>query len=683
MRRLPPLPESSEPHPLVALRRARLDLEASRIEAELAAPSPATGWVLFPRRTPQTADVARHFNQSGLATVRAALNLRSAPPEATAASVRRLRATLAWLMRQPEYDGQPVGLFTGGAPDGAVALRLAGSQAKSLASLACWDPAEAMIRDAGPTVDVPTMLLVGKQDRQVRRWMRRQLAGPSELVVVPGLEAFLDDPVVMHRVAEAVLPWFHEHKGSRLLVPATPGRAGRRWRRKLAAASLVAALGTALMPGTALADFSVTLSSGKLTITADSADDTIVVTTDSEGFILINGDFLLIDNLSVKGSSITGICVKGGSGNDRIDLSGVTDSDFPNLAEVDLDGEAGNDTVIGTGQSDTVMGGDDNDMLEGLDGFDSLEGGLGLDTLLGGDGDDTIVGGTETGPGEGDSLDGGDGQDSMLGGLGLDTLMGGLGLDTLLGEDGDDSLSGGLDSDSILGGLGLDTLLGEDGDDTLLGEDGDDRLDGGLGNDALGGGLGLDTLLGGDGDDLAVGDEDNDLVSGGAGLDTLGGGLGLDTLLGEDDDDQLFGEDGDDSLDGGLGSDSLSGGLGLDTLLGSDGNDIFLGGDDDDSIMGGLGLDTLLGEDGDDTLSGNDGDDKLRGGLGLDTLLGGDGSDTLLGEEDNDSLDGGLGPDELGGGLGLDTLLGGDDDDTLLGDDGADSPRGGLGADSL
>ncbi|MFQ5569899.1 MAG: hypothetical protein ACE5G0_09505, partial [Rhodothermales bacterium] len=362
---LRPLHDAIRKHPVpisdVAVRRTWLEIETTPIEAELAIPSPATAWVLFPRHTASDAYVAHRFNQSGLATMRAALDLDSVP-FAFAAAVRRLQASVAWLRNQPEYAGQPVGIFSGGSPDVAVTMHMTSQQTHPVAGLACWGPAEAMTGYAGPVVRVPTLLLVGEADRQVRRWMRQRLAGPSESVVVPGLDAFLDDPAVMHRVAEVARPWFQEHKGSSLLVPVTPNRSGKRWKRRLATASLVAALGTALLPGTAQAGITVTLSSGTLTITGDSADDVIEVSTDSEGFILINGDFLLINNLSVHNSAVSALRIKAGGGNDRINLEGVTDSTFPGLSDIDIDGEAGKDTIIGTGKSDTIMG---------SDGFDS------------------------------------------------------------------------------------------------------------------------------------------------------------------------------------------------------------------------------------------------------------------------------------------------------------------------
>ena len=604
MKSLPPNHAIPDQHPLsthgLALRRTWIEIETHRIEAELATPLPASSWVVFPRRTRYTASVARHFNASGLATMRAELALRSAPPERAAASMRRLQAALVWLRRQPEYTGERVGLFTGGDPDATVAMEVASAQASAVARLACWGRPETLTRYAGPAWQTPTLLLIGEPDRATRRhlqrWMRRHLAGPGNLIVVPGLDAFLDDPAVLRRVAEAALPWFREHKETGLILPVTASGAARSRKRKMAAAGLAMALGTVLLPGTAVANVTATFSNGTLTVTSDSAGDQITVSTDSEGFLQVNGDFVLdSEGSSIQGFRVEAININGGGGDDTINLLDVDDSRFPELGTVSVDAGDGDDFILGSGKSDSILGGEGDDFISETRGDNFIDGGPGndqifgdgdgTDTLLGGSGNDTLDSGSSTSPNMGDKmLDGGDDNDSLIGSDGPNTLLGGDGLDTLLGLSGDDSLDG---------GLGLDTLLGGDGDDTLDGGEGDDTLLGGLDSDSLMGGLGLDTLLG---------------------------------------------EDGDDTLSGGLGSDSLDGGLGLDTLLGGDGAD---------TLDGGLGLDTLLGGDDDDSITGSGGDDSIFGGSGLDTLLGGDGNDSITGGLDADSILGGLGDDDI------------------------------------
>lgn len=119
------------------------------------------------------------------------------------------------------------------------------------------------------------------------------------------------------------------------------------------------------------------------------------------------------------------------AGDDRVTLAG----DSP----VALNGEAGNDTLIGGNKNDTLDGGDDNDVLYGGDGDDNLLGESGNDALFGQAGDD--------------SLDGGSGNDYIEGNDGVDTLLGNLGDDSFYTRD--------KIADQIFGGDGSDTLKGD------------------------------------------------------------------------------------------------------------------------------------------------------------------------------------------------------------------------------
>ncbi|BAI89850.1 calcium-binding protein [Arthrospira platensis NCB002] len=88
-------------------------------------------------------------------------------------------------------------------------------------------------------------------------------------------------------------------------------------------------------------------------------------------------------------------------------------------------------------------------------------------------------------------------------------------------------------------------------------------------------------------------------------------------------------------------------------------------------------VDTIDGNAGDDFLAGHLGPIVLIGGPGNDTLLGSAfGNDLLLGNEGNDSLVGGPGDNTLIGGLGDDVLIGGPGNDTLVGGSGGNTLTG-------
>ena len=83
-----------------------------------------------------------------------------------------------------------------------------------------------------------------------------------------------------------------------------------------------------------------------------------------------------------------------------------------------LNGDDGNDRLLGAGNSDTLFGGVGNDLLNGGAGNDILFGDSGSDTLQGGRGDDLLNGG----PGS-DVLAGDGGKDTLTGGLGPDIFV--------------------------------------------------------------------------------------------------------------------------------------------------------------------------------------------------------------------------------------------------------------------
>jgi uncharacterized delta-60 repeat protein len=91
-----------------------------------------------------------------------------------------------------------------------------------------------------------------------------------------------------------------------------------------------------------------------------------------------------------------------GSGDDRSDCSMA-------VLDLNINGEAGSDTITGGSGADILIGGTGNDVLASGPGNDVITGGDGDDQLDGGPGTDTLVGGGQTG----DDLDGGDGCDTI------------------------------------------------------------------------------------------------------------------------------------------------------------------------------------------------------------------------------------------------------------------------------
>ena len=305
----------------------------------------------------------------------------------------------------------------------------------------------------------------------------------------------------------------------------------------------------------------------KLTLTGSQSLQ-LSAGVDGRVIALING----VANSTAKtflASDLRMLTVTGGTGANRIDLSAVQPAKFVNLSRVNVDGGAGNDTLIGSGLNDSLVGGAGNDSLLGGGGNDLLDGQAGLDTLTGGVGNDTLDGG-----------------------IGVDLLVESTDVNVVL-------------TSSQMIGLGTDAVRNLESA-KLTGGTSANRFDaaGFTGTVTLIGNAGNDTLIGGSANDLLQGGDGADSIQGNAGNDIIDGGTGHDTLLGGDGNDTLTGGAGDDALAGGLGNDKLTGDLGNDTLLGAAGNDLLQGGLGNDVLIGGTGNDTLAGQGGADTLAG-------------------------------------------------------------------------------
>ena len=347
-------------------------------------------------------------------------------------------------------------------------------------------------------------------------------------------------------------------------------------------------------------------------------------------------DWLHIANLGNTSDHLDG-----GSGIDKISLGdSQTSLDFNLSADADgsLTGTRGGGLLDLTSIEwlYSFAGGSGNDTIDvsGLSGQGevTLSGSTGVDTLIAGDGNDTFV---ISDTGLGDHLDGGLGSDKL-------SLVGSLATQNyVLTSD----VSGQLVAS--LGGVALDFSNIENVTQFWAGS-GDDDLDvSGLveqGSASLSGGYGFDRLIGGSSNDgLWLSDlSADDYLDGGDGVDWAvlqDRNTTLDIILSADANGKLVGSIGGESLDfnsieslrtfiSGSGNDSVD----LSNLLGQDSRLYARGGSGDDIFIGSSKNDELYGEAGADILAGGTGNDTLIGGTGADTFVyrdGDTGTDTI------------------------------------------------------
>lgn len=228
-------------------------------------------------------------------------------------------------------------------------------------------------------------------------------------------------------------------------------------------------------------------------------------------------DRVTIDLISEGFSPLQGEAY-GGAGDDEL-TSPPDNRDVPQPVTY-MDGEAGNDKVVGGNGRDDLRGGDGNDTMQGFQGADVVRGDGGNDSVS--------AGKEEPAANAADVVDGGSGTDEIPSvdadynrGFDDDVTISvdGQANDGEAGE-GDNviavekftvtannaSITGSDAADDIfvesftgstIRGLGgNDRLVAYDANDTLEGGPGDDFLQGGFGNDVLDGGTGVDQFNG-------------------------------------------------------------------------------------------------------------------------------------------------------------------------------------------
>jgi Ca2+-binding RTX toxin-like protein len=280
-----------------------------------------------------------------------------------------------------------------------------------------------------------------------------------------------------------------------------------------------------------------------LTVLGDNADNTIEVSRNAGGDLMVNGGAVKIFGGSPTAANTKGIQIFGLGGNDRLSLNETNGA----LPRASLFGGNGNDTLIGAAAADFLFGQAGNDTLLGNGGLDFLFGGAGDDVMTGGAGNDQVFGqaGNDRmiwNPGDGSDLnEGGAGSDTVEvnGGNVAEAFLATALNDRILFERIDPAPF------SIVIGTSESLVVNMNGGDDSFAADGNLPgliVDGGAGNDTIIGGAGNDVLRGGDGNDFIDGNQGSDVVFLGAGddvfrwdpgdgSDTVEGQAGYDTML--------------------------------------------------------------------------------------------------------------------------------------------------------
>jgi Ca2+-binding RTX toxin-like protein len=326
------------------------------------------------------------------------------------------------------------------------------------------------------------------------------------------------------------------------------------------------------------------------------------------------------------------------------------------LNPIALVGNAGPNTLTGTGGGDVLIGNGGNDTLTGGNGNDVLYGASGADSILGGTGNDEFVyfliseftGDVVNGEGHttGDIW-------RWSGGAATVTLPALLGIEVV--EIHGDPFG---DKDTLVGAAAVSVnasavdhellIVGNHGANTITGTAFADNLVGNGGNDILIGGVGVDSMAGGDGNDVflireAAHHGAAETINGGTGTNvirftsTATGTLTLSALVTNIAEVEASDAAGVNTGMAALSIDATNVGSAL-RITGNNGANTLTGTGLNDTIVGNAGNDILHGLGGNDTLNGSDGNDTINGGIGNDVLTGGAGSDDLDGVAGEDLI---------------------------------------------
>jgi SHS2 domain-containing protein/dienelactone hydrolase len=210
-------------------RDVEIEVGRLRLPGHLVIPPGTGGIVIFAhgsgsgRHSPRNNFVASVLNEAGLGTL--LLDLLTPDEEADRANVfdiellaDRLVAATAWVRSQPEGADVSIGWF--GASTGAgAALWAAGAPGADVAAIVSRGGRPDLAGERLPTVQAPTLLIVGEADTTVlelNQSAQARLRCPNELRIVPSASHLFEEPGTLAMAAEHARDWFLQH-----LRPAT------------------------------------------------------------------------------------------------------------------------------------------------------------------------------------------------------------------------------------------------------------------------------------------------------------------------------------------------------------------------------------------------------------------------------------------------------------------------------
>ena len=199
----------------------RIQSATAQIEGMLAVPENAAGVVLFAhgsgsgRFSPRNQFVAKTLRDGGLGTLLVDLLAAEESEDRqnvfnTALLAERLVSATEWLRKSPETAKLSIGYF-GASTGAAAALRAAVNTGQFVRAIVSRGGRPDLAIRYLPGITVPTLLIVGGDDYSViplNRTALDALAGPKEMVIIPGATHLFEESGALEQVAECARDWF-------------------------------------------------------------------------------------------------------------------------------------------------------------------------------------------------------------------------------------------------------------------------------------------------------------------------------------------------------------------------------------------------------------------------------------------------------------------------------------------
>lgn len=126
---------------------------------------------------------------------------------------RRLIDATDWVATRAEAAGLPIGYF-GASTGAAAALKAAALAAQPIGAIVARGGRPDLAQSVLSRIAVPTLLIVGGEDREglaLNRAAYAELSDPKRLAIVPGAGHLFAEPGAIETVATLAVAWFRQH----------------------------------------------------------------------------------------------------------------------------------------------------------------------------------------------------------------------------------------------------------------------------------------------------------------------------------------------------------------------------------------------------------------------------------------------------------------------------------------